>query len=79
MKILEAAIRGDAKLVGALVSQGAQVDVTNQVGWTPLLMAAEGGHLEVVRLLGESLGANVNQASQVGWAPLLMAAEGGHL
>ena len=65
-KILQAAVRGDAKLVGALVSQGAQVDSTHQEGWTPLLVAAVGGHLEVVRLLGESLGADVNQANQDG-------------
>jgi ankyrin repeat protein len=58
---------------------GADVNQATQDGTTPLFMAAQKGHLEVVRALVTELGADVNQATQDGATPLLIAAGKGHL
>ena len=58
---------------GAKKDQG-----TADVGATPLFIAAQRGHLEVVRLLVES-GANKDQGlTDVGTTPLFIAAQNGH-
>ena len=44
---------GDASEVAELLSQGARVDARDQ-GFTPLLAAAQGGHIEVCKLLLET-------------------------
>jgi ankyrin repeat protein len=48
-------------------------------GATPLNMAAENGHLEVVRCLVRDGGAAVDQANQNGQTPLMIASGQGHL
>ncbi|MEO7725711.1 MAG: ankyrin repeat domain-containing protein, partial [Burkholderiales bacterium] len=57
-----------------LLTRGAEV---NQPGWTPLMYAASGGHLNVARLL-ISNGAQVNATAENGNTPLMMAAREGH-
>jgi len=46
-------------------------------GVTPLLAAAEAGHLQVVRLLVD-VGADVNRADATGFTPLMGAVYAGH-
>jgi ankyrin repeat protein len=46
-------------------------------GVTPLIAAAEGGHLDVARLLVEA-GADVNRSDASGFTPLMGAARAGH-
>ncbi len=66
-----AALNGDARLVKELLSRGASVAVTNQVGATPLLYAV--GNLNSVKALLDG-GAAVNAASKFGTTPLIAAA-----
>jgi ankyrin repeat protein len=49
------------------------------VGATPLFIAAQKGHLDVVRCLANDFGADVNQALQDGAMPLWIAVQSGHL
>jgi ankyrin repeat protein len=58
---------------------GADVNKAMQKGLTPLYIAAENGHLAVVRLLVAEFGADVNQAANDGATPLCIAALNGHL
>jgi ankyrin repeat protein len=43
------------------------------------MYAADGGRVEVVRLLGQKLGANIHQTKKDGWTALMTAAEKGHV
>ncbi len=76
--LLEAARRGDAAAVRALLAKGADVNAAPGDGMTALHWAAERGQQNVVALL---LGAGA-QASAVtrlgGYQPLHLAARGGH-
>ncbi|KAF2818089.1 ankyrin, partial [Ophiobolus disseminans] len=47
-------------------------------GWTPLFLAADSGHLEVVKLLLEK-GADFTVPTNDGWTPLHVASYKGHL
>ncbi|XP_063417183.1 fibronectin type 3 and ankyrin repeat domains 1 protein-like [Mytilus trossulus] len=49
-----------------------------QFGWTPLMLAAERGHLEVVMYL-VSQGSQLETKGKFGRTPLMWAAEYGHL
>jgi ankyrin repeat protein len=60
------------------VAQGADVNVRDNAGRTPLCCAAVEGHMEVVATLGE-LGADVNVQDTNGWTPLHQAAYHGHV
>jgi hypothetical protein len=57
---------------------GAHVSQANFGGTTPLFIAAQFGHLDVVRYLVKELGADVNQATNKGYTPLMAAAESKH-
>ena len=46
-----AAVAGHVEIVRRLVDAGAEVDVVDSAGWSPLLWAAYGGHADAVRLL----------------------------
>jgi len=75
----EAAGRGDVARARELLDAGTPVDAPNPDGVTPLLYAAEKGHLEMVRLL-LARGANVNGRDRFfGSSPMNMALGGGHL
>ena len=80
--IHEAAEDGDIKRVKQHLVEGVDVNAIYKDGWTPLHMAAEGGHREIVDLL-IAKGADINATAGAGgdgegWTPLHEAAEGGH-
>ena len=56
-----------------------QVSKANNDGATPIYVAAEMGHHEVVELLLAKKGIQVNQAMDDGATPLYIAAQKGHL
>src|SRR5262249_16271317 len=72
-KLLKAAKSGTLEEIKILLDCGAQVDETEEDGWTPLHIATAGGHKEVVQLLIER-GANVDAANKSGLTPLYAAA-----
>lgn len=48
------------------------IDETDNEGWSALLNAAHGGHVDIVRLLIDT-GAAVDQPDLMGWSPLMWA------
>lgn len=50
----------------------------NAEGYSPLSVAAQGGHLEAVRLLLTLGNATANHVTNSGWSPLLSASHNGH-
>ncbi len=76
--LLEAARRGDAAVVRALVAKGVNVNAAPGDGMTALHWAAERGHQDVVTsLLGA--GARVSAVTRLGgYQPLHLAARAGH-
>ena len=59
------------------MAAGADVDRAENDGWTPLLMAAQEGHSEVVAALVAAR-ADVDRAKNNGATPLCIAAQNGH-
>ena len=78
-QLLDAASIGNTSVVQRLISRRADVNIRDErnLGVTPLFLAAEKGHQEVVRLLLTKK-ANVNVVATDGYTPLLIAAETGH-
>jgi ankyrin repeat protein/mono/diheme cytochrome c family protein len=70
-RLMDAAFRGDTAAVRALLDEGADVNVKNEVGATPLMRAVY--HADTAALLLDR-GANVNAKSDDGRTPLLIAA-----
>ncbi len=73
-----AAYNGHEPVVIALLHEGADVDLANSTGQTPLFAAAAGGHDAVVEVLLRA-GAKVDATGLDGWAPLHTAALFNHL
>jgi len=67
----------DGSVLQLLLEHGADINVQNQAGQTPLLWASMNGALEVVRLLLEH-GADVEAKDNDGKTALQVAAEEGH-
>lgn len=61
-----------------LLSNGANVNVQNANGQTPLHIAAQHGHIGIVRLLLASKFIDVNIQDHRGATPLHLASENGH-
>ena len=72
----EEAFKGNMRKVEELLSMGANVNASLSNGFTPLVGAALGGHLEVCKLM-LSKGASVNKREN-GYSPLMGAAQRGH-
>lgn len=72
-RLFEAAWKGDAAAVRALLAKGIDVNTKFRFGTTALFYAAQKGHLEVVQILLDH-GADVNIQGIGGWTPLVFAA-----
>jgi Flp pilus assembly protein TadD len=75
--LLGAADEGNTSRVKVLLSKGADVNVKNKDGYTPLLISAFNGHTETVRLL-LAKGADVNVKTNKGHTALMSAENEGH-
>lgn len=67
---------GHEEIAKILIQKGANVNLSDSNGWTPLFVAAASGHSKIVQLLIKS-GADVNLKNNLGLAPLHGAAEFG--
>lgn len=72
-----AARQGHASLVSTLLEAGADPDVADSEGWTPLRASAWGGHASTVQVLLER-GAQVDASDSEGRTALRAAAWAGH-
>jgi hypothetical protein len=72
-KLLKASIIGDVKKVKKLLIEGANVNVQNKFGRTPLHLVASYDYFEIAKVLIVN-GANVNAQDKNGWTPLHEAA-----
>ncbi|VUC26305.1 unnamed protein product [Clonostachys rosea] len=67
-----AAQHGNLEIASLLIQNGANVDISNQVGWTPLHICSKYGHAELAELL-IAHGANVNATDSNGETALALA------
>ena len=76
--IFDAAARGDARTLRALVTLGgADANAADALGRAPVWIAARGGHAAAVRALA-ACGADVRAADENGRTPVFAAAANGH-
>ena len=68
----------DITQVRTLIEAGADVNLRNKDGLTPLMMASKMGRIEVVKLLLKAK-ADVNARQSNGWSALFAAAAGNHV
>ena len=73
-----AADKGHAKFVELLVSKGADIEVKNKKGNSPLWLACHGGHLDVIRIMVES-SVDVNSMDNRKVSCLVIAFRKGHV
>lgn len=76
-EIASAAGSGDFYLVKLLAESGANLNVRDEEGYTPLTWAAQHGNTRVAAYLIEH-GANLNPLDRGGYTPLMWAAQEGH-
>ena len=74
--LVDAAQRGDTALVEELLKEGADPNTTSG-GASPLVFAAEEGHIDIVRLLLQA-GANINEGDNGNITPLICASTRGY-
>ena len=70
---------GHLRVAKELIHKGANVDMQDQKGFTPLYLSVRVRHLNMVAYLIEVGGANIDIPSRSGYTPLALAAEMGNL
>jgi len=70
-------IQGNEMSAKTLLTAGAEVDTRDEIGKTPLIIAAEKGNLPIVQLLIQ-YGADVNAQNNLQWTALMFASGFGH-
>jgi len=70
--LTQASMNGDVEKVISLLGSGADINVKDQRGWTPLLWAVSRGQMDLVKLLLDK-GAVVNPKHEYGWTALKIA------
>jgi len=78
-ELIDAARFGNLSEVKELIRKGANVEATNEYGWTALHYASSMGRLEVVKCLVEQGKANVEATEEYGGTSLHKASDYGHL
>lgn len=76
-QLREAAARGDAAAVAALLGKGASLEARDEQGRTPLLLATHGNHVEAAKVL-IGAGADVNARDAIHDSPYLYAGARGY-
>ena len=71
-QLLKECEKGELKIVKFLVENGANIEIKDNNGMTPLSNACRGGYLDVVKFLIEN-GANIETKDVNGMTPLLKA------
>src|SRR5579871_770284 len=69
----EASAKGNVNELRQMIQWNAPINVKNNYGHTPIFMAADQNHPELVRLLAAIDGCNINDADLKGRTPLLNA------
>jgi ankyrin repeat protein len=73
----QAAKRGDSVSLADQIAAGADVDALDRFGQSALMLAAQRGHLEVVRVLIRS-GADLDKTAKYGMSAAMLAAVNRH-
>jgi len=76
--IFKAVECGDLAEVKELIANGADVNKMNDYGWTPLMIASQNGHVEILKALLYK-GADINAKGKYGITALMVASEMGDL
>ncbi|MBN2185577.1 MAG: ankyrin repeat domain-containing protein [Candidatus Krumholzibacteriota bacterium] len=75
-RLLQESAQGNEISVKTLLTDGAEVDMRDEIGNTPLIIASDKGYLPIVQLLIKS-GADVNAQNNLHWTALMFAAGSG--
>lgn len=75
--LFQAVMENNEASVKLLLAEGAEVDARDEIGKTPLLIAAEKGYFPIVLLLIQK-GADINAQHNLHWTALMFAAGNGH-
>lgn len=68
----------DSNQVRKLLAAGADVNVVNKYGWTPLMIASQYGNTSIIKILLEA-GADINVRTPMGVTPLSIATQNGQI
>lgn len=74
-RLLGASLEGDIAVAKKAVEQGVDIDIQDQSGRTPLMLAAYNGHSDMIRYLLEK-GADLSESDNQGRTPLIFASSG---
>ncbi len=78
LMMVEAVLDNNLKAAKVFLSEGADVNIKNRMGWTALHEASKEGSLEIAKFLIEK-GADVNMTNEKGLSALHRASNYGHL